>query len=143
MYRDNIPRILVLVVATILACLNQMTAQEPAEKAVVNQVTGIKFGPMPNAPACFSIAVERGDPGNGPSVVLAKLSPGCVAPWHWHTPSETAMVVSGGMETQMKGDKPFVARPGDFVYLPSRHVHRTTCTGGAPCLLFSQLKRDL
>jgi hypothetical protein len=36
----------------------------------------------------------------------------------------------------MKGDKAIVARSGDFVYLPSHHVHRATCHGSAPCLVF-------
>jgi uncharacterized RmlC-like cupin family protein len=36
----------------------------------------------------------------------------------------------------MKGDKPFVAHHGDFLYLPARHVHRATCLGSAPCLVF-------
>jgi quercetin dioxygenase-like cupin family protein len=46
------------------------------------------------------------------------------------------MVASGTLETQMKGDKAIVARSGDFVYLPSHHVHRATCHGSAPCLVF-------
>jgi quercetin dioxygenase-like cupin family protein len=52
-------------------------------------------------------------------------------------PSETAMMVSGSLQIQMKDDKPLVARRGDFAYLPSRHVHRATCLGAAPCLVRS------
>ena len=99
-------------------------------------LSAAKFAPLPVAPQCFTIAVERGNPGDGPSVVLAKFAPGCVAPFHWHTPSETAMVVSGSLETQMKDDKVFVAHHGDFVYLPPHHVHRATCRGSEPCLVF-------
>jgi quercetin dioxygenase-like cupin family protein len=36
----------------------------------------------------------------------------------------------------MKGEKAIVARSGDYVYLPSHHVHRATCNGTAPCLVF-------
>jgi uncharacterized protein (TIGR02246 family) len=115
---------------------NQGATQSPAGKPVVNQLSGIKFGPDPDAPKCFTLAVEQGDPEKGPSVILAKFSPGCVAPWHWHSPGETAMAVSGALEVQNQGDKPFVAGHGDFVYLPSHHVHRATCQGSAPCLVF-------
>lgn len=115
---------------------NPGAAQAAAGKPVVNQLRGIKFGPDPDAPKCFTLAVEQGDPEKGPSVILAKFSPGCVAPWHWHSPGETAMAVSGALEVQNQGDKPFVAGHGDFVYLPSHHVHRATCQGSAPCLVF-------
>jgi gentisate 1,2-dioxygenase len=46
------------------------------------------------------------------------------------------MVASGTLETQMKGDKAIVARTGDFLFLPSHHVHRATCNGTAPCMVF-------
>jgi quercetin dioxygenase-like cupin family protein len=46
------------------------------------------------------------------------------------------MMVSGSLEVQMKDDKPFVAHHGDFVYLPAHHVHRATCAGSSPCLVF-------
>jgi len=46
------------------------------------------------------------------------------------------MLVSGSLEVQMKDDKPFVAHHGDFVFLPPHHVHRATCQGAAPCLVF-------
>jgi len=106
------------------------------DQPIVTPLAGAKFGTVPNAPACFTIAVEKGDPTKGPSVILAKFAPGCVAPFHWHTPAETVMVVSGSLETEMKGDKPIVAHHGDFVFLPPHHVHRATCQGSTPCLVF-------
>jgi quercetin dioxygenase-like cupin family protein len=111
-------------------------AGQATDSPIVNPAAGAKFAPIPNAPKCFTVAVEKGDPTNGPSVILARFAPHCDAPYHWHTPSETAMVASGRLETQMKGDKPIVARSGDFVYLPSHHVHRATCNGTSPCLVF-------
>jgi quercetin dioxygenase-like cupin family protein len=110
----------------------QAVEQTPA----TNLMSAAKFAPLPIAPQCFTIAVERGNPAAGPSVILAKFAPGCVAPYHWHTPSETAMMVSGSLELQMKGDKASVAHHGDFVYLPPHHVHRATCRGSVPCLVF-------
>jgi quercetin dioxygenase-like cupin family protein len=111
-------------------------AAQTTDNPIVSPAAGAKFAPIPDAPECFTIAVEKGDPAKGPSVILARFAPHCVAPYHWHTPSETAMVASGALETQMKGDKAVVVRSGDFVYLPSHHVHRATCRGTSPCLVF-------
>lgn len=127
--------LLVVFVASVMG-LARLSAQGTEEKPIVTAAASAKFGAIPNAPDCFTIAVERGDPSKGPSVILARFAPGCVAPFHWHTPSETAMVVSGSLEATMKGEKPFVAHHGDFLYLPAHHVHRATCLGSAPCLVF-------
>jgi quercetin dioxygenase-like cupin family protein len=115
---------------------SNLSAQTADDNVIVATAAAAKFGTAANAPDCFTISVERGDPSKGASVILAKFAPGCVAPFHWHTPSETVMIVSGALEIQMKGDKPLVARRGDFAYMPPKHVHRATCTGGAPCLVF-------
>lgn len=119
-----------------IACPGPLRAQGTGDKPIVNVAANAKFAAIPNTPECFTVAVEKGDPTQGASVVLAKFSPGCIAPWHWHTPSETAMAVSGALEVQMQGDKAFVARHGDFVYLPSHHIHRATCLGSVPCVVF-------
>ena len=114
----------------------RLCAQQAEDKPIVATAASAKFTAIPNAPECFTIAVEKGDPSKGASVILARFAPGCVAPFHWHTPTETVMVVSGSLEVQMKDDKAFVAHHGDFVDLPPRHVHRATCQGSAPCLVF-------
>jgi quercetin dioxygenase-like cupin family protein len=127
---------IVLLNATIFLGMARVAAQESTDKPIVSPATAAKFTALPIAPKCFTIAVEKGDPNTGPSVILARFAPGCVAPFHWHTPSETAMIVSGSLEAQMKDDKAFVGHHGDFVYFPSRHVHRATCLGAVPCLVF-------
>lgn len=114
----------------------RLFAEDTGDKATVNPAASAKFGAVPNAPKCFTVAVEKGDPSKDASVILAKFAPGCVAPWHWHTPTETVMVVSGSLQVQMKGDKAFVAHHGDFVDMAPRHVHRATCEGAAQCLVF-------
>ena len=116
--------------------LARLSAQENGDKPIVNPATSAKFGAVPNAPECFTVAVEKGDPSKSASVILAKFAPRCIAPWHWHSPTETVMVVSGSLEVQMKDEKPFVGHRGDFVDLPPHHVHRATCQGAAPCLVF-------
>ena len=125
----------VLLTLTIFLGIGRLTAQETSNP-IVNPKTGAKFTAIPNVPECFTISVEKGDPTKGPSVILARFAPHCVAPYHWHTPSETVMVASGALEAQMKDDKPIVAHSGDFLYMPPHHIHRATCTGTAPCLVF-------
>jgi quercetin dioxygenase-like cupin family protein len=126
---------LLFLAVTIFFCTAGMFAED-TDNPIVNPAAGAKFSPIPDAPGCFTIAVEKGDPAKGPSVILARFAPHCIAPYHWHTPGETAMVASGTLETQMKGDKAILAHSGDFVFLPSHHVHRATCKGSAPCLVF-------
>ena len=128
--------IFIVVVVLGLVRMPRLTAQEKEGKPIVGPASAAKFGSIPNAPECFTVAVERGDPSKGPSVILAKFDPGCAAPFHWHTPSETVMIVSGSLQTQMKDDKAFVAHHGDFIYMPPRHVHRATCLSSNPCLVF-------
>jgi quercetin dioxygenase-like cupin family protein len=113
-----------------------VSARAQDDKPIVAPAGTAKFGPAPNAPDCFTISVVRGDPSKGASVILARFAPGCVAPFHWHTPSETVMLVGGALEFQMKGDKAMVAHRGDFVYMPPKDVHRATCKGTTPCLVF-------
>jgi quercetin dioxygenase-like cupin family protein len=119
-----------------LTLISSATIAQTAEQPIVGPMAAAKFLPVPNAPGCFTIAVDKGDPMHGASVILARFAPGCVAPFHWHTPSETVMVASGALEAQMKGDQAIVAHSGDFLYLPSHHVHRATCTGSEPCMVF-------
>lgn len=135
MILKQVPTFLVLGAVSLIGAA-QLAAQEAAEKPIVTAVAAAKFGPIPNAPECFTVAVERGDPTKGPSVILARFAPGCVAPFHWHSPSETVMVVSGSLQATMKGEKPFVAHDGDFLYMPPKHVHRATCLSSAPCIVF-------
>jgi quercetin dioxygenase-like cupin family protein len=116
--------------------VNWVSAQTADDKAIVAMAATAKFGPAANAPDCFTISVERGDPSKGASVILAKFAPHCVAPFHWHTPSETVMIVNGALEVQMKGEKAAISHAGDFVYMPPKHVHRATCTGAVPCTVF-------
>ena len=127
----------ILVAGSILVLgLSRLSAEDNGHKPIVNPAANAKFGAVPNAPKCFTVAVEKGDPSKEASVILAKFAPKCVAPWHWHSPTETVMVVSGSLELQMKGDKAMVAHHGDFVDMPPHHVHRATCQGAAPCLVF-------
>jgi quercetin dioxygenase-like cupin family protein len=87
-----------------------------------------KFAPIPGMPACVVSAVEHGDPAKGPSTIVFKATPGCKIPWHWHTPMEQVMIVSGSAKVEMKGGSTAVLGPGGYARMPSKHVHQFTCT---------------
>jgi quercetin dioxygenase-like cupin family protein len=122
----------ILLVTLFLAAL-PAPAQESPDAAVVSKGMSAKFAVLPGVPDCATLAVLKGDPGKGPSVVEMKLTPGCVVPWHWHTPSESAVPLAGLLEISMKGEKPVLLTSGDYGYLPSEHIHQAKCAGSKPC----------
>jgi|GEM_PF-550854 len=113
-----------------------LLAQEPGSEPVVKEAAAAKLATPSNMPPCWAGAVLRGVPGQGPSVTLARTSPGCAFPWHWHTASEEDFVVSGPLTFEIKGSSPVVLRAGDYVYVPAHHLHHSVCTGRAPCVVF-------
>jgi quercetin dioxygenase-like cupin family protein len=114
--------------AALVACLAAAVAHAD-EMGVLRKQSEATFAAVPVMPSCISVAVESGDPSKGPSIILFKGKAGCTIPWHWHTPSETVMMVSGTAKVQMKGDdaNSGVLGPGGFAMMPSKHVHRFTC----------------
>src|SRR5437879_7686441 len=81
-----------------VALLSLMTATAVAQqtdKPVVQNTSPSQFQKNPGLPDCLTLAVERGDPSNGPSILLVKGTRGCSAPWHFHSPNEQLMMVSG------------------------------------------------
>lgn len=98
---------------------------EPAPMAY-KPVATTTFANHPALPACATIAVQDGDPSTGPSIVLLKAKAGCNIPWHWHTPNERLIIVSGSGKGEMKDMKPLMMKPGDFVVMPAKGVHQFT-----------------
>ena len=109
-------------------------AQGDAKPIVQNAVPG-RFQKIPNLPDCITAAVERGDPTKGASVLIVKGTSGCTAPWHFHTPNEQLMMISGVGRVEMKGEQAVNLRTGGFAYAPVKHVHQFKCVGG-PCSFF-------
>ncbi len=107
-----------------------------AETPIVRQASSMKFVTIPNVPKCISASVYRGNPMKGPSVIFAKLSPGCVVPWHWHPFNETLMTAGGTIENQVQGGAPYLAHRGDYLFLPAHRPHRAICRGPDRCLTF-------
>jgi len=106
--------------------LTSLLVAQDADTMTYAAAATSKFTNMPVLPPCVTLSVQRGDPSKGPSVILLKFKPGCVIPWHWHTASEQLMVVSGTGKAQMKDGQPATVRPGDYLYLPAKHVHQFT-----------------
>lgn len=99
-------------------------------------VDQMKFGPVPGLPSCATGAVQSGDPSKGPSVIASKIASGCVIPWHWHTPTEQLILVSGTAKAEMKDGPAITMRAGGFAMMPAKHVHQFTCVD--TCLLYVQ-----
>lgn len=122
-------------VSLILSLTSFARAQGAAGQAAGMNMAEMKFAPVPNMPTCSTGSVQSGDPTKGPSIILAKAAPGCSIPWHWHTPNENLMMVSGEGHLEMKDGKPLALRAGGFAMMPSRHVHQFRC-GHRPCALY-------
>jgi len=103
-----------------------------------------KFAPLPGLPACATLAVESGDPSQGASVILLKGSAGCVIPWHWHTPTEQVMIVSGSAKVQMRDSgQATTLGPGGYARMPSKHVHQFTCASACAAFVSSDATFDI
>jgi quercetin dioxygenase-like cupin family protein len=111
-----------------------MTGKNPSE---------MKFVKFPGLPTCFDNAVVTGDPSKGPSIILSKGSAGCTVPWHWHTPNEHVMLVSGSLRMEMQGAKAITLRAGGFSLLPSHHVHQATCRTACTLYIYGDGAFDL
>ena len=112
-------------ICSLLLCFglaSPLFAQDASTMSYAAAATS-KFTNMAVLPSCMTLSVQRGDPSKGPSVILLKFKAGCVVPWHWHTAAEQLMVVSGTGKAQMKDGKPVTVRPGDYMFLPAKHIH--------------------
>lgn len=103
----------------------------------------MKFGPVPGMPTCATGSVQNGDPGKGPSIIAAKSSAGCTIPWHWHTPNEHLVMVSGTARLETKDGKPMTLRAGGFAMMPSKHVHQFRCTSACMLYVYSDAAYDI
>jgi quercetin dioxygenase-like cupin family protein len=125
--------VVALLVALLFAAPASAADMHP--QSMGQNVAQMKFGPLPGLPTCALGSVQDGDPGTGPSIIFAKVQQGCVIPWHWHTPNEHLMMVSGTARVEMKDQGEMTLKPGAFAKMPSKHIHQFTCSTG-PCRLY-------
>jgi quercetin dioxygenase-like cupin family protein len=106
----------------------QSAHAQDAGKPTYAASTTAKFMTPPGLPACTKTVVLSGDPSKEGSLMLVKVATGCVIPWHWHTPTEVLMFVSGHGKGEMKGGSaPIMLHPGDYLSMPGKGVHQFTC----------------
>jgi quercetin dioxygenase-like cupin family protein len=129
----------VAVVASAMAVPVVLADDAPAAR----NVTEMKFANFPGMPTCTTGSVQSGDPSKGASVIAAKMATGCSIPWHWHTPTERVMVVSGTAKAEMKGSPAKVLTAGAFALMPSHHLHQFTCTRACTLYIYSDAAFDI
>lgn len=67
---------------------------------------------------------------------LVRTDPGMVSGWHHHGEHDTAIYVLSGlfvMESGPNGSHAVEARPGDFLHVPRRAVHRESNPSDQQC----------
>ncbi len=107
----------------LLSLMTATAVAQQTDKPITQNTSPNQFQKNPGLPDCLTLAVQRGDPSSGPSILLVKGTKGCSAPWHFHSPNE------------MKGEPAVNLHSGGFAYAPVKHVHQFTCVG-APCSFF-------
>jgi quercetin dioxygenase-like cupin family protein len=130
-----------LVVVSIFFLAATICAQEMTPSA--GNVNEQKLAPVPGLAACALGAVQSGDPTKGASIFFSKMAAGCSIPWHWHTPTEHIMMVSGVALLEMKEGKPITLRSGGFAKLPSRHIHQFRCQQDCQLFVYSDVAFDI
>ncbi len=126
-------RVLLLMLALAALPAPARSADTPHSLAVSPNT--LKWIKIPDMPECATAAILRGDPRSGPSWVLLRIGSGCRVPWHWHTPNEELVVISGQGTVEMQDGPPLRFVPGAYASLPGHHVHRMNCTRS--CLFFN------
>lgn len=126
--------------ALIVACVFIAHAED---MGVLRKLSENKFAPMAGLPSCITLAVESGDPSKGASVIVFKGTAGCSIPWHWHTPTEHVMIVSGSAKVEMKDGSSATLSAGGYAMMPSKHVHQFTCTSACSAFVNSDGAFDI
>jgi len=126
--------LLTLLALIVGAALAQQSGQQTQsmqaprmQPPVIARPVGARLASAPNVPDCFNYTVEHGDPKGSGSVMLVKMSSGCVVPSHWHSANEQLIFTSGAAQVLMKGEQRQTVSAGTYVYFPAHHVHQLTC----------------
>ena len=114
-------------------------AQQPSQHVAVIRAAAASFAPLPIMPSCMTVAVQRGDPSTNSASVLVKMTPSCYSLTHWHSADASVMAVSGATQLELRGESTVSLRRGDFIFMPSHHIHGERCLGAVPCTFFVEL----
>ena len=117
--------------------------QEMAGGSSGRNVTMMKLTTIPPLPDCAKGSVQSGDPSKGPSVIFAKATAGCTIPWHWHTPNEHVIIVSGVARFEMKEGKPLTLSAGGFALMAAQQAHQFHCVQTCQFYVYSDAAFDI
>ncbi len=132
-------RIVTLMVSLSLGLSGAALAQQPMGQ----NVSEMKLTNFPGMPTCVTGAVVTGDPAKGSSIIYSRIQTGCTIPWHWHTPDEHIMVVSGTLRMEMKDAKALLLSAGGFSLMPSHHAHQASCLKTCTIYVYSDAAFDI
>lgn len=128
-----------IAVAAVCACSSTVAADTAASVdngILLQSAAKAKFVSSPGVPECTSFAPLRGDMSKTASTLMVRMKPGCMVPYHWHTPSEEIVVLQGSPYAQMMGSRPYYLKVGSYSQLPTHHMHRFKCVSKNDCLMF-------
>lgn len=117
--------LLPLLVVALLATAQTKPSPQPEHKHLAPG--DIKTQTADFLPPCTKMAAVRGDPAKEGATIYAQADSKCVIPWHWHTPTEELIIVSGRARLEMKDGSSEIAMEGSYLRLPARTVHQFTC----------------
>ena len=141
--RTSITSPTTLIGLSLIFCASSAAFAKDAAHAAGLNMKDMTFVTFPGLPTCAKGAVASGDPSKGASIILAKAPAGCTVPWHWHTPNESLMIVSGTARVQMKDGKPLTLHAGGFALMPGKHVHQFQCTTACTLYISSDTVFDI
>jgi len=132
--------------AIALAALLLTAAAYAEDAGVIRKMADNKFEPQAGLPECVTVAPQKGEPAKGAFVILFKAKSGCAVPWHWHSGTESVMIVAGSAKIETKsGEKSsgLALGPGGYALLPPKHVHQFTCASACTAFVTSDWAFDI
>jgi len=92
---------------------------------LVKRLEGLKWAPLfPELGNRASIATLRIDPRTSASQVVVRFSGPVHIPMHWHSSSESQILLKGHLTVELNGVRSELDR-GDFNYIPAKMPHET------------------
>jgi quercetin dioxygenase-like cupin family protein len=111
-------------------------AQSGGEHHKLTAQANIQTMELDVLPACMKIAAMKGDPFKEAATIYAEMEANCVVPFHWHTPVEELMMVSGTAKLESHHSAAETVQSGAYIHFPSKNVHQFTCTGKQKCTFY-------
>ena len=130
-------------VSLLIVCLATAAFAQNDDKPYVAPLATSKFITLPVVPACLTLSPQSGDPNKGEALLLVRMKPACTIPWHWHTAIEDLMIVSGKGKIEMKDSPAHNVTSGDYVHLPSKHIHQFSCSTNCTFFLHTSAAFDI